>query len=233
MSKKRLPAKMKDSFTDFLRQASAGNEALPATVRELEDAIGVRLVIAGGQDPEAAGFVNWRVAFYVAGDLNNFLALLDDWFVFKAATREQPFEVRLLPHSGVQVQANEHWQYEHYSLSEPSSTLPLLFFEAQPCVGKRIVTLNMQVESERELSVVITGNTWAFRQRLDAHGVQGGYTEAAEEGQQRTYYRLTAHVKAAVLRTRPICFQRPRDNSNIAGTSFQMGCQVIQDFEKR
>ena len=91
---------MRDSFADFLREAHAKVDGIPATIRELEDEIGVRLVIADKQDPDGVGFAPWRVAFYVAGDLNNFLALLDDWFVFKARTaaREQPFEVRLLPH---------------------------------------------------------------------------------------------------------------------------------------
>lgn len=96
-----LFSEMRDSLADFLRDTNAKVEGLPATVRELEDSIGVRLVVADRQDPDGAGFVQWRVAFYVAGDLNNFLALLDDWFVFKAKSvaREQPFEVRLLPHT--------------------------------------------------------------------------------------------------------------------------------------
>ena len=96
-----LFTEMRDSFTDFLREASAKVEGIPATVKELEDAVGVRLVVADRQDPDGVGFVQWRVAFYVAGNLNNFLALLDDWFAFKAksASREQIFEVRLSPHT--------------------------------------------------------------------------------------------------------------------------------------
>ena len=96
--------------------------------------------------------------------------------------------------TGVEVKINDDWQYEHYSVAEPASSLPLLYFHAQPCVGKRIVCLHIQIESETTLSMVITGNTWAFRSRLDAHGVQGGYTEAAIEGQQRTYYSLLRHA---------------------------------------
>ena len=186
---------MRESFADFLRQAAAKDSTIPATAKDLEEAAGVRLVIAGGPDPEAVGFSSWRTAFYVAGDLNNFLSLLDDWFVYKAqaVARSQPFEVHLLPHLGVEVKENGDWHYEHYSLSEPASSLPLGVFEAQPCVGKRIVTLNVQVESETQISVVITGNTWAFRRRLDAHGVPGGYSEAEDEGKQRTYYNTNAN----------------------------------------
>ena len=89
--------------------------------------------------------------------------------------------------------------------------LPLKVFDAQPVIGKRIITLNLQIETMETLSVVITGdrffyiacsskskmgggqwlfqinaylnkkkrspgNTWAFRSRLDAAGISGGYT---------------------------------------------------------
>ena len=66
---------MRDVFNDFLRAARADNEQMPASVRDLEDAVGVRLVVSDRQDPDDVGFVQWRVGFYVAGDLNNFLSV--------------------------------------------------------------------------------------------------------------------------------------------------------------
>ena len=47
--------------------------------------------------------------------------------------------------------------------------------------------MEIQVEPEDKVSFVITGNTWAFRQRLDAFGVALGYTG---ENEQRKYYRV-------------------------------------------
>ena len=70
---------MRDGMNDFLRSAHAANSDMPTDVRALEDAVGVRLVVADRTDPEDVGFVQWRVALYVAGDLNNFLLLLDDF----------------------------------------------------------------------------------------------------------------------------------------------------------
>ena len=78
-------------------------------------------------------------------------------------------------------------QYEHYTLEDPAKKLPLDIFEAQPCIGKRIACLNIQIEPEDKVSFLITGNTWSFRQRLDAFGVALGYTG---EDQARKYYRL-------------------------------------------
>ena len=78
-------------------------------------------------------------------------------------------------------------QYEHYTLEDPAKKLPLDIFEAQPCIGKRIAYLNIQIESENRVSFLVTGNTWSFRQRLDAFGVPLGYTG---DEQQRKYYRM-------------------------------------------
>ena len=68
---------LRDAFNEFLRAAKAENDAIPVDVASLPD-LGIRLVIADASDPDGAGFVQWRVCFYVAGDLkalHNFLIL--------------------------------------------------------------------------------------------------------------------------------------------------------------
>ena len=185
---------MRDAFNDFLASAHAADSTVPPTLQDLENVAGVRLVVADRTDPEGAGFVQWRPAFYVAGDLRNFLLLLDDWFKYKEnlLSRDQPFEVHLHPHISVGV-ANilEDLEYEHYTLNEPARVLPLGIFEAQPVVGKRIVSLNIQIDTPIQISVVITGNTWSFRSRLDAFGVNGGYIG---DDVSRKYFRVLRNV---------------------------------------
>ncbi len=80
----------------------------------------------------------------------------------------------------------------HYSLEEPAISLPMGFIEAQPVFGKRIITLHSEADSEEELSMLIAGNTWGFRTRLDAHGVPGAYFEGSND--TRTYYRVLKNV---------------------------------------
>ena len=68
---------LRDAFNEFLRAAKAENDAVPVDVASLAD-LGIRLVIADANDPDGAGFVQWRVSFYVAGELkalHNFLVL--------------------------------------------------------------------------------------------------------------------------------------------------------------
>ena len=193
-----------ESFNDFLRQAHADNDAIPTTLMDLQGA-GIKLVVTDRNDPDDVGFVPWRTAFYVAGkyeakSLNNFLFLLDDFFVFKerALARERPFEVHVHPHVCVVIaDVMEDLQYEHYVFNEPAPALPLGIFDAQPVVGKRIVHLHLQPETAEQMSVLVTGNTWSFRSRLDAHGVAGAYF--AEDGgeENRKYYRVLKSIDVA------------------------------------
>ena len=183
---------MRDGVNDFLRTAHVADPTMPADVRALEDAVGVRLVVADRTDLDDVGFVQWRVAFYVAGDINNFLLLLDDFFVYKAKAiaREQPFQVQIFPHTGVKLTVADDLTWEHTQINEQTAAPPLAVFEAQPCIGKRIVVLNIQIENENTISVVITGNTWAFRSRLDTFGVSGGYQSGSDDSERRTYFRV-------------------------------------------
>ena len=38
------------------------------------------------------------------------------------------------------------------------------------CIGKRIIVLNLQIESDNVIHLVITGNTYNFRGRMDWRG---------------------------------------------------------------
>ena len=50
--------------------------------------------------------VQWRVALYVVGDLNNAICLLDAFFktLADALAKEKSFDVHLTPHTGIDVE---------------------------------------------------------------------------------------------------------------------------------
>ena len=58
---------------------------------------------------------------------------------------------------------SQELDYPHYIFNEPALTLPLPVFQAAPPKGGSIVVLNVQVQSDTEVSIVISGSTWAFR----------------------------------------------------------------------
>ena len=69
-----------ESFTKFLQQ----EENAPDSINGLAEA-SIKLIVTNASDPDQVGFIRWRVAFYVAGDvaaLHNFLYLLDEFFVW-------------------------------------------------------------------------------------------------------------------------------------------------------
>ena len=157
------------------------------------------------------GFIQWRVAFYVAGSadvaVENFFMLLDDFFTFKSKALAKDIEIHVRPHKSAAAEVTsdlvESLSYEHltFHAASTNSKLPLKMFEAQPVVGKRVVTMFIQPESETSVSVLWGGNTWNFRASLDEAGVKGAYLE--DEGaddqhkpqnqngnQNRKYFRV-------------------------------------------
>ena len=136
------------------------------------------------------GFVQWRVAFYVAGSadaaVENFFMLLDDFFTFKSKALAKEIEIHVRPRKSAAAEVTsdlvESLSYEHLTFHEATaeSKLPLKMFEAQPVIGKRVVTMFVQPESATNVSILFGGNTWAFRAALDEAGVKGAYLE--EEG---------------------------------------------------
>ena len=202
LAQRAVTFQMRDSFNDFLRATHAGDNAIPATLQRLETAAGVRLIVTDRADPDDVGYIQWRVAFY-ATDACNFLRLLDGWFRFKArqVASDQPFQVTLHPHHGVDLAPVwDDLEYEHYTLQEPSATLPLHVFQAQPVIGKRITNLNLQLDGDSKISLIITGHTWPFSGRLDAFGISGGYfgDEMDKENGARKYFRVWKDIDVSV-----------------------------------
>jgi hypothetical protein len=106
--------------------------------------------------------------------------------------------VALMPHMSVGDALGEQllddFPYEHTTLDEAAASLPLGIFEAQPVVGRRVVTFNLQRGSEEDkLSVVITGPTWGFRGKLDASGVAGGFS-GGDDDPDRRYVRIIRNI---------------------------------------
>ena len=186
---------VRNSWNDFLAKAHEENAAIPANLQQLERDAAVKPILADNKDPDGVGsFVQWRTAFYCV-DLQNFLLLLDGWFKHKEnqIAREQPFQVHLRPHSSVDVDVDiDDFDYEHYTLNEKASDLPLHVFQAQPVVGKRITTLNLQLCNDTMFDLVITGHTWPFRDSLEAFGVRGGYQDVEKESRQ--YVRVWKEI---------------------------------------
>jgi hypothetical protein len=78
---------IRDSFSDFLKETAADKEGYPNNLESLLNKGGVKLVMSDKNDPDGAGFIQWRTAFYVAGAegcVKNFFLLLDDFFSWTA-----------------------------------------------------------------------------------------------------------------------------------------------------
>ena len=169
------------SFNEFLTEAGKGSDEFPKTLDEVSKA-GIRLVLADATDPDGVGFVQWRVAFYVAGEdgsVLNFFNLFDDFLVWKSKAMAKDIDTHLWPHIGIdeleQSKIEEELSYNHYTVHAPAqeSEMPLKWHEACPCIGKREATVHLTAASDTELKLIWSGNTWVFRDAMDEAGIKG------------------------------------------------------------
>ena len=200
--------KMRESFTAFLRAANKEDPKIPRTLSQLEEQGGIRMVITDAVDIEQIGFIQWRVAFY-ATDACNFLRLLDGWLrhTTQENARQPAQQVNLRPSTQIDLSSiTKELLYNNYTLQPACNDLPLHVFEAQPVKGRKILTLNVQVEDDHVVSLILSGQTWPWRQRLDEFGIRGVYVHQEEncndndedvddtENVQRRYYRVLKNV---------------------------------------
>ena len=116
------------------------------------------------------------------------LFLWQEYMRFKAKqfARATNFEAHIFQYRGVDITdiVNTTMDYEPLTLHDQSTDLPLKVFQAQPPQSKKYITLVFEPKEE-SVNVVISGNTWAFRDQLEAHGAPG----ARQDNESRTYYR--------------------------------------------
>ena len=63
--------------------------------------------------------------------------------------------------------------YKPLDFKEPTRDLPLKWFEAHPVIGNKILCFHFEPEDENTIHLVITGNTWLYRDDLERHGILG------------------------------------------------------------
>ena len=61
-----------------------------------------------------------------------------------------------------------------YSYNEPAKSPPLKVFESPPPYGKRIVTLQIELEGDKA-SLVFAGRIYEYRDRFQAKEIPGGF----------------------------------------------------------
>ena len=163
--------KFKERFLQYLRAAHELDPTIPATFEALAEQAGIYVVVASGFDGmKNSVAVPWRSALYVAGDqgaVKNALLLLDGYFVRE--TRDE-MPIHLHPHIGIDGIKDilEEMEYGHYELRDSARDLPLSVFDAMPPKERGIVVLNIQVQTEKQISIVVSGATYAFRQQRRA-----------------------------------------------------------------
>ena len=82
--------------------------------------------------------------------------------------------------------------YKEYSYNEPAKSSPLKVFEAPPPYGKRIVTLQIELEGTDKASLVFSGRLYEYRDRFIAKEIGGGFP--SDGGEKGKYCRVMKSI---------------------------------------
>ena len=98
--------------------------------------------------------------------------------------REANFEVHVYPH--VNIEVAEDLALNKYTFHAPQKILPLKFFDAQPCVGKNIITASVEIFDENSVSLLLAGALYPYRARLDEFQIP----ECKDDKENNRFYRV-------------------------------------------
>ena len=96
--------------------------------------------------------------------------LFDGFISYKTKASAKQFDIEVHPHH--EIDLDPVWNqlsYQNYTLHDPAKKLPLSLFIAQPCIGKKHVSMSLEF-TEEKFSAVFHGQTYAFRSRMDGAG---------------------------------------------------------------
>ena len=183
-----ISVNIRRSFEEYLKEAAQGGGTTEIdTIQKLQSEAGIKLTMTGKDDNDSLGcFVQYRIGWYIAGDtdaLVNFFLLFDGYLQYKQKqfARAQPFEVKIHPYTDVDLSgAEEKMSYEPIEFKEPTRDLPLKWYECHPVIGNKILCFHLEPEDANTVHLVITGNTWLYRDELERNGILGARGAAGE-----------------------------------------------------
>ncbi len=166
-------------FLDFVRRQRMKHNGMLGNFK---------LVVSDGVDPNGVGYKRFRAAFYIVGNeafLLRFTFLLLEFVEVVARWRARgPFDVHIYPHASIHITDIDN---DYVFCHAPALDLPMGIFEAMPVVGRRIVTMTLCPQGDDTIALVLSGNLWTYRDRLDAIGAIGSWQYDGESDESRTY----------------------------------------------
>ena len=186
---------IEEDFGEFLKVSGRCKQSRLGPLGELEETAGIRLVVTDTRDPDGVGFRPRRAAFYVAGNLQEFMLLFDSYVCHKAQQMlgEHAFAVHIHQHIGMDVSKFlQNLKYERYTVEDCCKHLPFGPFEAQPVCGVSIIALNLQVQTDHIMDVLISGPTFPYRSELQDFGLQSA-TYSGPNGEKKVC-RIMQHL---------------------------------------
>ena len=178
---------MNDSYLPAMQ---ANNPDMPGSLLELRAMADTIVVITKTEpNPLELPLVNWRLALYVAGDLQHLIEIvkmLDDYIAWRVTHPLQGVDrspwpalgditVNIYPHTGIDLSGLDRTNLKMTGtvIHPPSATLPLGVFEASPpgSATNQVMVATVELVDAGRVAIEFRGRTYQFRARFDAASI--------------------------------------------------------------
>ncbi len=182
-------SKLLNSFTAFLTHLRGTNDEVPETIQELKTENGIIITLSGLDDPLEVGWIQWRVAFYVVGDISALKEAVMMLLAFFDHRRQHaddasaPFPAKL----HIQLRCTDAIK-AGLPLDAAATPHELVIntppcfgaFEAAPPFGKTVLILQAEFE-HATIAGIFRGNTYPYRAAFEAASIYGTKLESSGE----------------------------------------------------
>ena len=175
---------LSDTFNEFLQTDCAARADGPTDLEAWETRWRCRFTLTNDDDPDGIGFVPWRACFYVGGGpaaVHRFLHLFDDFCQWRTTRRPneeswEPATLKIMHEDRCALQLKTDQFVCATTAATVTKHTRLSPLQAQPPHWTRqIVFISVEIFNDDCVSLLIGGNTFSYRDGLDALQIHGGF----------------------------------------------------------
>jgi len=156
------------SLQQFLQDAHTADENFPENLAELREQ-GIVAQITNAEDPFRVGFQQWRIAMYTDREIMNLLSFIQDFIGYKISQDKKLKNIEIQLSGLPTFEKPESWTLN----VKVEEVVPFSPFAAWPPYGTKVVLATIEVDETASVCGMLFGNTYAFKDKLEAHGMFG------------------------------------------------------------
>ena len=202
---------IRKAMAKYVDDRHGSDENFPPSLQALETLYSMRIVVTIGQkdDQDCLGFFDYhRVAIYVSSaseHVKNVCTLVDDYLSWRQSFSDEEFEpIRVLPevhvYSTIDLGLDFTEADDMKCKIEVIKNSPLcddinVFQASPPSFPKRLVVVNMELNTTNCVDIVFAGNTKPFRTMFEKAQIGGKTIKMKDTDEYGEYFRKKEQIE--------------------------------------